>query len=58
MDTVKKMPDNFLNCVVTSPPYFGLRSYCEDAVKLKKDAPQWVIDELESLGIKPVDTNK
>ena len=25
--TLARMPDNFLDCVVTSPPYYGLRSY-------------------------------
>lgn len=27
LDTLAKMPDAFLDCVVTSPPYYGLRSY-------------------------------
>lgn len=27
MDTVKRMPDGFIDCVVTSPPYYGLRDY-------------------------------
>lgn len=25
--TLKKMPDNFLDCVITSPPYWQLRDY-------------------------------
>lgn len=30
LDTLKKMPDNFLDCVITSPPYWMLRDYgCE-----------------------------
>ena len=27
LETIGRMPDNFLDCVVTSPPYYGLRSY-------------------------------
>lgn len=42
---------------VTSPPYFGLRSYMPDAVKLRGDInPEElasVLKELEQLGIKP-----
>ena len=28
--TLKEIPDNSVNCVVTSPPYFGLRSYLDN----------------------------
>jgi len=27
LETLKKMPDNFLDCVITSPPYWQLRDY-------------------------------
>jgi DNA modification methylase len=27
LDTLKKMPDNFIDCVITSPPYWQLRDY-------------------------------
>jgi site-specific DNA-methyltransferase (cytosine-N4-specific) len=27
LETLARMPDAFLDCVVTSPPYYGLRSY-------------------------------
>ena len=27
LETVKRMPDEFIDCVVTSPPYYGLRDY-------------------------------
>lgn len=30
LDTLKKMPDNFLDCVITSPPYWQLRDYGYD----------------------------
>jgi DNA modification methylase len=52
---MKQLPDQSVNCCVTSPPYFGLRSYLPDGVKLKNDAPQWVRDELVKRGIFPVD---
>jgi DNA modification methylase len=42
---------------VTSPPYYGLRSYMPDAVKLRSDiTPEElasVLHELESIGVKP-----
>ena len=42
---------------VTSPPYFGLRSYMPDAVKLRADLSteeaESVLKELEALGVKP-----
>lgn len=53
------LPDESVQCCVTSPPYWGLRSYLPDGVVLKKDAPPSVIAELEALGILPIDhTNK
>lgn len=30
LETMARMPDNYLDCVVTSPPYYGLRSYNTD----------------------------
>lgn len=42
---------------VTSPPYFGLRSYMPDAVKLRGDINpeelESVLKELERLGVSP-----
>ena len=42
---------------VTSPPYFGLRSYMPDAVKLRGDInPEElasVLKELERIGVSP-----
>lgn len=31
MDELKNLPDNSIDCCVTSPPYFNLRSYLEDS---------------------------
>ena len=30
-----ELPDESVHCAVTSPPYFGLRSYVPDGVRLK-----------------------
>jgi DNA modification methylase len=30
LEGLKKLPDNSIDCCVTSPPYFGLRSYTHD----------------------------
>lgn len=30
LDTLKKMPDNYIDCVITSPPYWQLRDYGYD----------------------------
>ena len=42
---------------VTSPPYFGLRSYMPDAVRLRDDlseeARKAIEEELARLGVKP-----
>ena len=27
LDTLNKMPDNYIDCVITSPPYWQLRDY-------------------------------
>ena len=52
-----QFPDGQIDCIVTSPPYFGLRSYMPDAVKLRGDIdPEKlasVLKELDSLGISP-----
>ncbi|TXH50933.1 MAG: hypothetical protein E6Q97_19465 [Desulfurellales bacterium] len=46
-----------VQCCVTSPPYFGLRSYMPDAVRLRDDLTDeqlaYVIAELDRLGILP-----
>ena len=52
--TMKEIPDGSVDCVVTSPPYFGLRSYFPDVVRPKQDCPDWVIVELEKLGVLPI----
>ena len=60
-DTIEQMrtlPDGCVQCCVTSPPYWGLRSYLPDGVKLRKDlTPEQqsaVLKQLEKRGILPI----
>lgn len=52
-----ELPDGAVNTCVTSPPYFGLRSYLPDGVKLRGDldaeTTERVLRELAELGIEP-----
>ena len=51
-ETIKEIPDNSVNCVVTSPPYYALRSYLESDSPLKnleigqEQTPEEYIDNL------------
>lgn len=54
LDVLSALPAGIAQCCVTSPPYWGLRSYLPDSVRLKNDAPGWVHDELKRRGIKPI----
>ena len=53
--TLATLPDQSVNCIVTSPPYFGLRSYLPDGVVLRDDLTDderaYVLGELDRLGI-------
>lgn len=58
LETLKAMEPDSVDCVVTSPPYWGLRQYLFDgAVTLRRDLSaeerQRVISELEALGVTP-----
>src|SRR5699024_7030585 len=37
LDVLREMPGQSVDCCVTSPPYFGLRSYLPDGVVLRDD---------------------
>lgn len=56
-ETLRNVADQSVHCVVTSPPYFGLRSYLPDGVKLRGDldaeTTERVLRELAELGIAP-----
>lgn len=43
LETLKTWPDNFIDCIITSPPYWSLRSY------LPKDHP----DKPKEIGLEP-----
>lgn len=46
-ETLKSLPDESVHCVVTSPPYFGLRNYGEQSRQIGlEDKPQEFVDAL------------
>lgn len=49
MDTVRRMPDGFMNCVVTSPPYYGLRDYGTDEQFGLEETPELFVQNLVAL---------
>lgn len=55
LTALRQMPDQSVHCCVTSPPYFGLRSYDETALRidpsLTEEKRAWLIAELERRGI-------
>lgn len=53
-DVLPSLPAESVHCCVTSPPYWGLRSYLPDTVIPKEDCPQWVLEELGKKGIQPI----
>jgi len=59
LETLKDLPACSVQCVVTSPPYYGLRSYYPDAVCLRSDLSleqqNEIIKQLSELGIYPID---
>ena len=54
LEGLKLLDDESVDCVVTSPPYWGLRSYLPNNVQLKKDIPKWVLNELKERNICPI----
>jgi DNA modification methylase len=54
-DILKTLPDQSVHCCVTSPPYFGLRSYDENSVRIDPSLDQqtyeWLVGELIKRGI-------
>lgn len=55
LETMRGIPDESVSCCVTSPPYFGLRSYDETSLRIDPGLPDdkraWLIAELERRGI-------
>jgi DNA modification methylase len=58
-ETLATLPAGSVQCCVTSPPYFGLRQYLPDVVRLRADLSAQeraaVLAELAALGVVPVD---
>lgn len=54
-DVLKTLPSESVHCVITSPPYWGLRSYDENAVAidlgLDATTRAWLESELIKRGI-------
>lgn len=52
------IPEGVVHCVVTSPPYLGLRSYLPDTVRLRDDLTNdevaYITAELGKIGIRPI----
>lgn len=57
-EVLKTLPDNSINCCVTSPPYFGLRQYLPDGVKIRDDISdedrEFVLLELSKHKVYPI----
>ena len=56
-DVLKTLPEKSIHCCVTSPPYFGLRSYLPDTVQinpnLSDNEKKFILNELKKLNIFP-----
>lgn len=49
LERLRELPDESVHCVVTSPPYWGLRQYLFDgAVTIRRDLPPERRAEIES----------
>lgn len=46
IDRLKDMPEQSVNCVVTSPPYWGLRDYGVDGQIGLEDSPEAFVDKM------------
>lgn len=49
LELMKRLPDESVNCVVTSPPYFGLRDYGHEAQIGLESTPQEYVAKMLSL---------
>jgi site-specific DNA-methyltransferase (adenine-specific) len=48
LDVLKQIPDNFVDCIITSPPYWGLRDYGVDGqIGLEKTLEEYLEKLLE-----------
>ena len=49
LTSLKTLPDNSINCCITSPPYYGLRDYGVDGQIGLEDTPELFIDNLVNI---------
>ena len=46
---LKELPDNYVDCCVTSPPYFGLRDYGTDEQIGLEETPELFVKKLVTI---------
>lgn len=46
LEKIKEIPDNYVNCVVTSPPYYGLRNYGIDGQIGLEQTPEEYVNKM------------
>lgn len=47
LTVLQRLPENLVHCIITSPPYFGLRSYGNDAAELgREETPEAYTERL------------
>lgn len=49
VDVLKSLPDNFIQCIVTSPPYYGLRDYGVVGQIGQEETPEKYVEKLSEL---------
>lgn len=49
LSLASRMPDNFIDCVITSPPYYGLRDYGTDGQFGLEETPEQFVENLVTL---------
>lgn len=49
LSKLKELPDSFVDCVITSPPYFGLRSYSVEGVIGNEETPDEYVSKMTEL---------
>lgn len=58
LDGLASLPAGSVRCCVTSPPYWGLRQYLPDGVRIRPDLSaedlEYLMSELNRLGIVPI----
>jgi len=49
LETLKKMSDGFVNCCITSPPYYGLRDYGVEGQIGLEETPEQYVEKLVTI---------